>query len=118
MKKIFLIVLLFSFAYLCAEDVVRLEGPAGAESEYAVADLLHVELIGDSIRFIGMNGSVVAEVYKYDYIRLTVGDNQPAELETQQVAGQNVMAQKVLINGQVYILFGDKVYSIQGIQVK
>ena len=118
MKKIVLIALLFSFAYLCAEDVVRLEGPAGAESEYAVADLLHVELIGDSIRFIGLDGSVVAEVYKYDYIRLTVWDNQPGGLKTQQPAAQNVMAKKVLINGQVYILFGDKVYSIQGNQVK
>ena len=102
---------------LSAENVVRLEATAGIGSEYSVAELLRVELIGDSIRFIATDGTVAAEVYKYDYVKLTIAD-KPTAIEEPTANSQQLMATKVLINGQVYILFGDKAYLIDGTEVR
>ena len=100
-----------------AEDVVRLESITGAESEYSVAQLLRVELMGDSIRFIASDGSVTAEVYKYDYVKLTISD-QPTAIEEPIANSQEPIATKIIHNGQVYILFGDKAYLINGAEVR
>lgn len=121
-KKIFaaMLLLVFSiqFSAVSAEEVVRLEPAAGTGSEYSVADLLRVELNGDYIRFIAQDGTPVAEVYKYDYIKLTIADKEPTAVEQPTANGQQPMAGKVIMNGQVYILFGDKAYLISGEQVK
>lgn len=121
-KKIFaaLLLLVFSiqFSAVSAEEVVRLEPVSGAESDYSVADLLRVELNGDYIRFIAQDGTPVAEVYKYDYVKLTIADKEPTAVEQPTANGQQPMAGKVIMNGQVYILFGDKAYLISGEQVK
>lgn len=121
-KKIFaaLLLLVFSiqFSAVSAEEVVRLEPAAGTGSEYSVADLLRVELNGDYIRFIAQDGTPVAEVYKYDYVKLTIADKEPTAVEQPTANGQQPMAGKVIMNGQVYILFGDKAYLISGEQVK
>jgi hypothetical protein len=121
-KKIFAALLLcvfsIQFSSLRAEDVVRLEPVAGAESDYRVADLLRVELNGDYIRFIAQDGTPVAEVYKYDYVKLTIADKEPTAVEQPTANGQQPMAGKVIMNGQVYILLGDKAYLISGEQVK
>lgn len=103
---------------LRADEVVRLEPLAGSASEYSVAELLRVELSGDSIRFIGTDGTLVAEVYKYDYVQLTIADT-PTAVE-QKVNSQEPTAkcQKLIKNGQVYILFGDKLYNISGNKIK
>ena len=100
-----------------AEDVVRLEPMAGTESEYSVAQLLRVELMGDSIRFIASDGSVAAEVYKYDYVKLTIAD-QPTAIENTNDQSPITNAAKVVHDGKVYILFGDKAYLINGQNVK
>lgn len=121
-KKIFaaMLLLVFSiqFSAVSAEEVVRLQPVAGAESDYRVADLLRVELNGDYIRFIAQDGTPVAEVYKYDYVKLTIADKEPTAVEQPTANGQQSMAGKVIMNGQVYILFGDKAYLISGEQVK
>jgi hypothetical protein len=121
MKKLLVFVLctfcLVVFSPAKAEDVVKLEPLVGAASEYSVAELLRVELMGDSIRFIADDGSVVAEVYKYDYVKLTIAD-QPEGIDSVTGNPSPVTAQKVLINGQVYILFGDKAYLITGTEVR
>lgn len=121
-KKIFaaMLLLVFSiqFSAVSAEEVVRLEPAAGTGSEYSVADLLRVELNGDYIRFIAQDGTPVAEVYKYDYVKLTIADKEPTAVEQPTANGQQPMAGKVIMNGQVYILFGDKAYLISGEQVK
>ena len=85
-KKIFAAVLLlslftFHFSLATAEDVVRLEAAAGTTGEYNVTELLRVELMGDSIRFIGADGTVTAEVYKYDYVKLTIAEKAPEAIE-------------------------------------
>ena len=98
-----------------AENVVRLEPATGTASEYSVAELLRVELMGDSIRFIASDGTVAAEVYKYDYVKLTIAD-QPTAINN--VQSDKVQCTKVLLNGQVYILFGDKAYRIDGTEVR
>ena len=121
-KKIYAALLLlsifsFQFSPLAAENVVRLEPVAGTAGEYSVAELLRVELMGDSIRFIATDGTVAAEVYKYDYIKLTIAD-KPTAIEEPTANSQQLMATKVLINGQVYILFGDKAYRIDGTEVR
>ena len=117
MRKIITLVLctLSLYTTAMAENVVRLEPAAGTASEYSVSELLRVELMGDSIRFIAADGTVTAEVYKYDYVKLTIAD-KPEAIET-PANSQEPMAKKVLINGQVYILFGDKAYRIDGSSV-
>ena len=118
-KLLVLILCSFSVAVFClsAEDVVRLEPAAGTADEYSVSELLRVELMGDSIRFIASDGTVAAEVYKYNYVKLTIAD-KPTAIDTPTANSQQPMATKVLINGQVYILFGDKAYRIDGTEVR
>ena len=103
---------------LRADDVVRLQPAAGSPNEYSVAELLRVELAGDSIRFIGTDGALVAEVYKYDYVQLTIAETQTTAVEEVTGNGLPVTAQKVIRDGQVYILFGDKAYRMDGTKVK
>ena len=122
-KKIFAAALLlsifsFQFSPLAAENVVRLEPVAGTASEYTVTDLLRVELMGDSIRFIAADGTVAAEVYKYDYVKLTIADQEPTGIEPITDNPSPVTAQKIILNGRVYILFGDKAYRIDGTEVR
>ena len=69
-----------------------------------MADLLRVELNGDYIRFIAQDGTPVAEVYKYDYVKLTIADNEPTAVEQPTANGQQPMARKVIMNGQVQAL--------------
>ena len=88
------------------------------KTEYQVTDLLRVELMGDSIRFIAADGTVAAEVYKYDYVKLTVADKEPTAIEEPSAISNQPSAQKVLIDGQVYILFGDKAFDLRGQKVK
>ena len=119
-KKIFAALLLvFSIqnSAVRADEVVRLTPVTGAASEYSVAELLRVELSGDSIRFIGTDGAMVAEVYKYDYVQLTIADNQITAVDDN---GERAKAQarKVVKDEQVYILFGDKLYRIDGTKVR
>ena len=70
MRRFILVFCLLSLSFCLAqaEDVVRLESATGTASEYSVTELLRVELIGDSIRFIATDGTVAAEVYKYEDI--------------------------------------------------
>lgn len=103
---------------LRADEVVRLEPVAGSASEYSVAELLRVKLSGDSIRFIGTDGTLVAEVYKYDYVQLTIADTEQTTVEPTGVEPQQMKARKVIRDGQVYILFGDKLYNISGNKIK
>ena len=121
-KKIFAAVLLFVFSIqysaVRADDVVRLTPVAGAESEYSVAELLRVELNGDSIRFIGTDGTLIAEVYKYDYVQLTIADAGSAAVEMAEVGSQKSEIRKMIVDGQVYILLGDKWYNISGNKIK
>ena len=119
-KLLFFSLLSLSAAVFClagAENVVRLEPTAGTANEYSVAELLRVELTGDYIRFIGTDGTQVAEVYKYDYVKLTIAD-QPTAVEPVTGNPSPVTAQKIILDGQVYILFGDKAYRIDGSSVK
>ena len=106
------------FCLAGAENVVRLEAAAGTASEYSVAELLRVELTGDYIRFIAQDGTQVAEVYKYDYVKLTITDKEPTTLEQPTANSQQPMAKKVIKDGQVYILFGDKAYRIDGTNLR
>ena len=121
-KKIFaaLLLLVFSiqFSAVSAEDVIKLEPTAGTASEYSVAELLRVELTGDYIRFIGTDGTQVAEVYKYDYVKLTIAEKKVTAVEPVTGNPSPVTAQKIILDGQVYILFGDKAYRIDGSSVK
>lgn len=104
---------------LRADEVVRLEPVAGSASEYSVAELLRVELNGDYIRFIGTDGTLVAEVYKYDYVQLTIADTEQTAVEqTANSQEPTSKCQKLIKNGQVYILFGDKLYNISGNKIK
>ena len=107
-----------SFCLVQAENVVRLEPTAGTASEYSVVELLRVELTGDYIRFIAQDGTQVAEVYKYDYVKLTVAEKEATGVEPVTGNPTPVTAQKIILNGQVYILFGDKAYRIDGSSVK
>ena len=119
-KLLFFCLLSLSAAVFClagAENVVRLQPVAGSASEYSVAQLLRVELIGDSIRFIGADGTLVAEVYKYDYVQLTIADTETA-VEQTEFRSRNSEARKLIKDGQVYILFGDKLYNISGNKIK
>lgn len=121
MKKFFVAAVLLwavGISALRADDVVRLQPAAGSPNEYSVAELLRVELAGDSIRFIGTDGALVAEVYKYDYVQLTIAETQTTAVEEVTGNGLPVTGQKVLRDGQVYILFGDKLYNISGNIIK
>ena len=120
MKKSFIAFVLCTlslYTTAMAENVVRLEPAAGTASEYSVSELLRVELMGDSIRFIAADGTVTAEVYKYDYVKLTIAD-MPEAIEPVTDNPSPVSAQKILRDGQVYILFGDKAYRIDGAIVR
>ena len=120
-KLLFFCLLSLSAAVFClagAENVVRLEPTAGTASEYSVAELLRVELTGDYIRFIAQDGTQVAEVYKYDYVKLTIDEKEATGLEMSEVRNQKSEARKIILNGQVYILFGDKAYRIDGTKVR
>ena len=123
MRRFILVFCLLSLsaAVFClagAENVVRLEPTAGTASEYSVAELLRVELTGDYIRFIAQDGTQVAEVYKYDYVKLTIDEKEATAVEQPTANSQQPMAKKIILNGQVYILFGDKAYRIDGSSVK
>lgn len=100
-----------------AEDVVRLEAITGGAEEYEVSELLHVEFTGDSILFIASDGSLTAQVYKYDYVRLVVTDKSEEGIAPTDNPSP-VTARKVLINGEFYILFGEKAYRLSGQEVK
>ena len=117
MKRILLVFALCFFAlrftFAQTDKVVRLEPIAGEDIEYQVSELLRVEFEGDSIRFIAADGTLMAEVYKYNYTRLEVVKKSPADIAPTTNA-QQLTARKVLINGQVYILLGDKLFTIQG----
>ena len=120
-KLLFFCLLSLSAAVFClagAENVVRLEPTAGTASEYSVAELLRVELTGDYIRFIGTDGTQVAEVYKYDYVKLTVAEKEQTGVEQSAISSQQSVARKIILNDQVYILFGDKAYRIDGTKVR
>ena len=120
-RNIFAVLLLLivncQLSIVNSENVVRLEPTAGTANEYSVAELLRVELTGDYIRFIGTDGTQVAEVYKYDYVKLTIAD-QPTAVEQPMANSQQPTAKKIILDGQVYILFGDKAYRIDGSSVK
>ena len=120
-RKFFAVLLLLvvsiQYSALRADEVVRLQPVAGSASEYRVAQLLRVELIGDSIRFIGADGTLVAEVYKFDYVQLTIADTETA-VEQTEFRSRNSEARKLIKDGQVYILFGDKLYNISGNKIK
>lgn len=104
---------------LRADEVVRLEPADGSASEYSVAELLRVELSGDSIRFIRTDGTLVAEVYKYDYVQLIIADSgHTAVAQTASSQEPKAKCQKLIKNGQVYILFGGKLYNISGNKIK
>ena len=123
MKRFILVFILCSFSVAVfipaqAENVVRLEAAAGTGSEYSVSDLLRVELMGDSIRFIAADGTVAAEVYKYDYVKLTVADKEPTAIPNLNDQSPMTTAVKVIRDGRVYILFGDKAYLIDGTAVR
>jgi len=115
------LLLLSSFSFLLsplsAENVVRLESATGTASEYGVSELLRVELMGDSIRFIAADGTVAAEVYKYDYVQLTIAD-KPTAIPVTNDQLPKTTAVKVIRDGQVYILFEDKAYLIDGTKVR
>lgn len=115
------LLLLSSFSFylspLSAENVVRLESATGTASEYGVSELLRVELMGDSIRFIAVDGTVAAEVYKYDYVQLTIAD-KPTAIPVTNDQLPETTAVKVIRDGQVYILFEDKAYLIDGTKVR
>lgn len=126
-KKFFAALLLLwavGILALRADEVVRLQPAAGSASEYSVEELLRVELAGDSIRFIGTDGALVAEVYKYDYVQLTIAESQTTAVEqtkdTPQPPSEGgvVKCRKLIKDGQVYILFGDKAYRIDGTKLK
>lgn len=108
----------FTLSNIYAENLIILESIEGTESEYEVENLLRVELMGDSIRFIGKDGTVAAQVYKYDYVQLTVEEKEPVAVQEAANSFQKPVAKKVLINGRVYIIFGDKTYLISGQEVK
>ena len=123
MKKIFfpLLVCAFSLADSVSaqeEQVVRIESSELAPVEYEVAALLRVELMGDSIRFIASDGTVAAEVYKYDYVRLLLTSKQSEGFADPAGASPTLEARKIIYNGQVYILWGEKIYTLQGQEVK
>ena len=121
-RNIFAVLLLLivncQLSIVNSENVVRLEPTAGTASEYSVAELLRVELTGDYIRFIGTDGTQVAEVYKYDYVKLTIAEKETTGVEQSAISNQQSVAQKIILDGQVYILFGDKAYRIDGSSVK
>lgn len=118
MRRVLLVFALCFFAlrftFAQTDKVVHLEPVAGEHIEYQVSELLRVEFEGDSIRFIAADGTLMAEVYKYDYTRLEVVKKSPAAIDSPTTNDQQPTARKVLINGQVYILFGDKLFTIQG----
>lgn len=123
LKKFFASVLLFSalnvmLYEVCAENVIILDSVDGAESEYEVTQLLRVELMGDSIRFIDKDGTIAVQVYKYDYTQLTIEEKEPAAVKEPATDTPKPVAKKVLINGRIYIIFGDKTYLISGQEVK
>jgi len=123
MKRIFILLSLFT-VYLSlslsasADEVIRLQTADGTGSEYSVAELLRVELNGDYIRFIAQDGTPAAEVYKYDYAKLTVEDKPSTAVAESRAESQELTARKVIMNGQVYILFGDKLYNITGNKIQ
>lgn len=108
----------FTLSNIYAENLIILESIEGTESEYEVENLLRVELDGDSIRFIGKDGTIAAQVYKYDYVQLTVEEKEPVAVNEPANSYQKPTAKKVLINGRIYIIFGDKTYLISGQEVK
>ena len=125
MKKIIFALIVCSFclansASAQEESVVRIESSDGTSTEYEVDQLLRVELMGDSIRFIASDGSVAAEVYKYDYVRLIVDKHGEQAIESTPFHSNKGLgeAYKILQNGQVYILWGEKLYTLQGQEVK
>ncbi|MBQ6766199.1 MAG: hypothetical protein IJP50_04240 [Paludibacteraceae bacterium] len=116
-KNFFAAMLLFSTLYVLssdvyAEDVIILESADGAESEYETEQLLRVELMGDSIRFIDKDGTIAAQVYKYDYTQLTIEEKEPVAVKEPATDTPKPVAKKVLINGRIYITFGDTGKSI------
>ena len=101
-----------------AENLIILESIEDTESEYEVENLLSVELMGDSIRFIGKDETIAAQVYKYDYKQLTIEEKEPVTVTGPATDHTKPVAKKVLINGRIYIIFGDKTYLISGQEVK
>lgn len=123
LKKFFTTILLFSATYILlsevsAENVIILESVDGAESEYETEQLLRVEFLGDSIRFIGKDETIAAQVYKFDYKQLTIEEKEPVAVTEPATDNPKPVAKKVLINGRIYIIFGDKTYLISGQEIK
>lgn len=102
----------FTLSNIYAENLIILESIEDTESEYEVENLLRVELMGDSIRFIGKDETIAAQVYKYDYKQLTVEEKEPVAVTEPATDHTKPVAKKVLINGRIYITFGDTGKSI------
>lgn len=97
----------FTLSNIYAENLIILESIEDTESEYEVENLLRVEFLGDSIRFIGKDETIAAQVYKYDYKQLTVEEKEPVAVTEPANDNPKPVAKKVLINGKIYIIFGD-----------
>ena len=97
----------FTLSNIYAENLIILESIEDTESEYEVENLLRVEFWGDSIRFIGKDETIAAQVYKYDYKQLTVEEKEPVAVTEPANDNPKPVAKKVLINGRIYITFGD-----------
>ena len=116
----------FALCLLCAagatfaqkENVIRLEAAAGEDIQYRMSDLLRVEFEGDSIRFIASDGTLFAQVYKYNYTLLEVVKTPPTSVESETDTPAPLTAQKILLNGQIYIRFGDKLFTLQGASIE
>lgn len=120
-KYIFAALLLLAFSYQHSavsaqtQKVVRLESLMGGDEDFAIAELQRVEFSGDSIRFIALDGSLTAQVNKYDYAKLLIADKEePMGIETPSLERRPGEAIKIIRDGQVYIVLDDKVYLISG----
>ncbi len=102
----------FTLSNIYAENLIILESIEDTESEYEVENLLRVDFWGDSIRFIGKDETIAAQVYKYDYKQLTVEEKEPVAVEEAATHSHEPVAKKVLINGRIYIIVGDTGKSI------
>jgi hypothetical protein len=98
--------------------VLRFVPVAGAESEVAQNSLQKVVFTQDSIVLISALDGEPTPMYKYDYQSILFAESSSEGIDEVKSEEPRVKSEKFIKDGQLYIMYGGRMYDVQGRVVK
>lgn len=98
--------------------VLRFVPVAGAESEVAQNSLQKVVFTQDSIVLISASDGEPTPMYKYDYQSILFAESSSEGIDEVKSEEPRVKSEKFIKDGQLYIMYGGRMYDVQGRVVK